>query len=182
MKTKEIWKPIAGWKSYYKISNFGRVKSIARTIKYKRLDKWVYRHLNEKILNSHRGINKYPIVCLCSTTSRRFYLVHRLVATAFIPNPKNKPTVNHKDGVKSNCHITNLEWVTGKENAIHAGQTGLLRYGNTHHLTKLTSLDIQQIRHLLTQNNSQQEIAKQFNVHQVQISKIKRGLIYKWAK
>lgn len=64
--------------------------------------------------------------------------VHRLVAMYFIPNPNNLPQVNHIDGNKSNADITNLEWVTPKENSEHASRTGLLRVGENHSSARIT--------------------------------------------
>jgi hypothetical protein len=60
-----------------------------------------------------------------ANNDRKYFLIHRLVAQTFIPNPENKPEVNHKDGNKHNCYYKNLEWVTPSENKQHAFDTGL---------------------------------------------------------
>lgn len=78
------------------------------------------RYLTQNI--SNKG---YHRVSLNKDKYRREYAVHRLVAMSFIPNPLNKPQVNHIDGNKSNNSLSNLEWVTGSENVIHAVKTGL---------------------------------------------------------
>ena len=71
-------------------------------------------------LNKRRGY-------MYTRSSNKNLQVHRLVASAFVPNPDNKPYVNHKDGNKTNNHYSNLEWVTGKENAQHAIKNGLTK-------------------------------------------------------
>lgn len=121
---KELWKDIKDYEGYYQISNFGRVKSLNRIVK--RNSKFGDLHLKEKILVQTPDKYGYP----CVTLRRKDKViqsikVHRLVANHFIPNPKNKPTVNHKDGDKTNNHINNLEWATRKEQTIHAIHTGL---------------------------------------------------------
>lgn len=74
----------------------------------------------------------YLFVGLCGDGGRKMKLIHRMVAEAFIPNPDNKPEVNHKDGNKTNNRVDNLEWVTSSENVIHAYNTGLKKPSGPH--------------------------------------------------
>ena len=72
---------------------------------------------------------RYMKVALCIKGKLKQFLVHRLVAKAFVPNPENKREVNHIDGNKTNNKVSNLEWVTARENQIHAVKTGLKKHG-----------------------------------------------------
>lgn len=78
--------------------------------------------------NKSRGYKTYKVTCLSKPDGGQYMLYnHRAVAEAFIPNPENKPSVNHKDGDKLNNRLENLEWVTAAENSAHASESGLLR-------------------------------------------------------
>lgn len=78
------------------------------------------------IKSIHIGKNGYKVVSLYNKGETKDCLLHRLLALAFIPNPENKPQVNHIDGVKTNNALANLEWVTQSENIQHAYDTGLM--------------------------------------------------------
>lgn len=107
----EEWKDIKGYEGLYQVSNEGRVKSLNRKCK-----KWNGdRKVKEKII-SFTNVSGYLKVTLFRNGIRHYYLVHRLVAEAFIPNPDNKPCIDHVNTVKTDNIVENLRWVTVKEN------------------------------------------------------------------
>lgn len=117
----EVWKDIPGYEGLYEVSNLGNIKSLE-----KNRDNGHHgstkRHYPEKILrkSDSRG---YTVSALFIQGKIKMRLIHRLVALAFIPNPLNKPEINHLDGDRKNNRVSNLEWVTRSENIIHKYQT-----------------------------------------------------------
>ena len=101
----ENWKSIAGYEGLYEVSDLGRVKSLGNNKTRK-----------DKILKPVNSTCGYLQVSLCKDGHMKQTLVHRLVAEAFIPNPNNLATVNHKDEVKTNNTVGNLEWMSQKDN------------------------------------------------------------------
>ena len=109
----ELWKDVKDYEGLYQVSTFGRVRSMDRWVTYKN---GVKRFFEGKIINTFISNNGYIRVELSKNCKKIKYLVHRLVAEAFIPNPDNLPCVNHKDEVKDNNYPYNLEWCTHEYN------------------------------------------------------------------
>ena len=125
----EIWKPIDGF-SRYQVSNFGRVKSLERTTPAG--DRGAIRHRPEMVMKGcDFGFEYLKVNMRNDMGETKNVKVHRLVAKYFIPNPDNKPCVNHKDFNRCNNHVDNLEWVTHKENSDHMNEAGRHRNGTT---------------------------------------------------
>lgn len=114
-RKEEVWLDIKGWEGKYQISSFGRVKSLERRIG------WGKGYIqSERILRDCNTPDGYKSVSL--TTQNRKYIsarIHKLVCHAFHPNFDNKPTVNHKNGVRWHNYATNVEWSTMSENVQH---------------------------------------------------------------
>lgn len=110
----EQWRDVKEYEGIYQVSNKGRVKALARNIPQKHIkNRW----FEEKILSSADG--GYKLKYLIVNLQGKINLVHRLVAQAFIDNPDNFETVNHKDGNQKNNSVENLEWLSGKANTRH---------------------------------------------------------------
>ena len=119
---EEIWRDIKGFERYYRVSSTGRVMGLKRTV-----DKVNGRRqtMNEKILLNHLSNIGYMTVNLHKDGKLFTSYVHRLVLETFLPNLLNKQTVNHKNGIKTDNRLENLEWATYGENNKHAYSIGL---------------------------------------------------------
>lgn len=164
----ERWRPIDDFEDYYLISDYGRVKRIKKT-QTSRVG-W--------ILKSSRK-NFYSVAILIRNNQRVMKLVHRLVGFAFIPNPENKPLINHKDGDKSNNHFTNLEWVTHSENHAHAYATGLRKVNPEHvHQSKLNWKQVRNLRKLSKNGHVDGSLSIKFKVCIQQVRNIIRNKVW----
>lgn len=111
----EVWKDVVGYEGIYEVSNKGRIKS---------------KHYGKEVfLKTQKTYDGYITIKLSIGGKSKRYILHRLVAIAFLDNPENKPQVNHIDCNKTNNFSDNLEWVTAQENVMHAWKNGL--NGNT---------------------------------------------------
>ena len=113
----ENWKDIKGYEGFYQISDYGNVRSLERDVYCQ--DGTFHHHVEEKILVSCVNGRGYANVNLYKNGKRKNILIHRLVALAFIPNPENKPMINHKDENPLNNCVDNLEWCTASYNNIY---------------------------------------------------------------
>jgi len=177
---QEIWKDVNGYEGLYQVSNLGRVESLQRDVNL--------------ILKPRLRRDGYLIVSLSKNGKVKSKPIHRLVATAFIPNPDNKKTVNHKDGNKLNNHVTNLEWNTSSENNKHAYNIGIKigsmtgKFGNEHNRsTKINQYN--KIGVFINSFGSSHEIKRKLNInpsHVISVCKGKRktagGFIWKYAE
>ena len=177
---EEIWKDIVGYEGFYLVSNLGNVKSIDRYVKHnygdlsRRIQKGGNRNL---IFNS----DKYYCVSLGKNGKSKTFTVHRLVAIAFLENPLNLAIVNHKDGIKTNNHYTNLEWCTAQQNTQHATENNLIPFGENHGMSKLTDMQVLEIREKYKPKGvySSYRLAVEYNVSRVLINQVVRRKIWK---
>ena len=121
MNCNEIWKPVVGYEGVYSVSSNGRVRRESGVDS-------MGRKLSSHVLKSYT--DRYVGVHLCKNGKMKNLWVHRLVAEAFLPNPKGLKTVNHKDEIKTNNNVSNLEWMSQPDNNLYNGRS--MRVGFKH--------------------------------------------------
>lgn len=170
----ERWKDIDGYDGIYQVSDFGRIKSFFSGVN----------KLHGKLLKPNIGDRGYSYIMLYKGDKKANLLLHRLVAIAFMPNPENKPEINHigKNSFglidKSYNEFYNLEWSTRKENEEHATKNGLKRYakGEASGAAKLKESDVLFIR---SSKLPKKELAVLFNISRNYINAIMNGRSWK---
>jgi hypothetical protein len=183
---EEIWKDIEGYEGLYQVSNFGRVRSLDRTIKigHKLFGNM---KLKGRLFKQQLDEHGYYRVGFKVNNKQKNFQTARLVAAAFIPNPLNKPQVNHIDGKPKNNHVDNLEWCTQSENNIHAYKHKLRVIGE-HHIevarkrftgannpsAKVSAEMVKEIRQLRNAGWRLKRISKKVNVSISYISALSR--------
>ena len=164
----EIWKDVKGYEGSYQVSNLGRVKGLARIVPHGRCGTC---SIKEKVLTPGEHRQGYLMAFLARDRKRKRIYVHRLVAIAFLSNPFNKPTVNHKDGDKSNNKSTNLEWATRSENTIHAYATGLKKpIKNAEHYRSKTVIQLDLSGNFISRHISASVASRELSISKGNIS------------
>lgn len=113
---KEIWKDVKGYEGFYQVSNLGRVRSVDRLVNGNHIN-CDFQFRKGKLRKLRKNRCGYWVVMLRKNSTAKGFLVHRLVAEAFIPNPNNLPYINHKDENPANPIVSNLEWCDAKYNS-----------------------------------------------------------------
>jgi len=170
---KEIWKDIPDFEGFYQISNYGRMRSLDRKVEHR--NGVEYQIKKGKILRLSINRDGYVKCTVSKNSNLTSFTMHRLVGLCFIKNTYNKPCINHKNGIKNDNRMENLEWVTQSENIIHSFKNGFHKpqRGSLNGAAKLNEAQVREIRLLYaTRNYLQREIASKYNISRTSISLI----------
>jgi hypothetical protein len=168
----EIWKSVVGYEGYYEVSDVGNVRRCARTYTNKGCNgKSFLPQRNKNLSSDKRG---YKRVMLFKDMQHKTYQVHRLVGFAFIPNPGNKPEINHIDGNASNNEVSNLEWCTSKENKEHFSKYLLPLMNRKRIVIESKKFNWDDIRAIRSSTKTNRQLAETYDCTQTHIIYIKK--------
>lgn len=162
-KIEEIWKDVVGYEGLYKISSIGNLKSSRRMSKI----------VGSYNLTPTLTPDGYYRLSVRREGIKKNRTIHQLVAIAFIPNPNNYNQINHKNGIKTDNRVENLEWCSTQLNTLHAINNGL------HPKGKITSTQATDIMYKIKKGISESSIATEYGVRKYSITRIKKGARWK---
>jgi hypothetical protein len=139
----EVWKNIKGYEGLYQVSSLSRVRNKDRKVLS---SSGVLRFYKSRIIKVYTHKNKSVIVTLIKDSKCKRHYLHRVIATAFLPNSHNKPCINHIDGDRSNNELDNIEWCTYKENSEHSYNNNLSSRNDNIILTNISNGEIKTFR------------------------------------
>lgn len=174
---EEVWKDIPRFEGCYQVSNYGRIKSLARF-------DYSTRFLKERIKRPCYDKDGYLIIslgCAKKNIKPKTYKIHQLVAKAFIPNPNDLPEINHIDEDKTNNRADNLEWCTTKYNLTYGHRLDCAR-GERNSKHKLTEKQVLEIRRIYKKGDleyGQNALAKKYGVSHPSIASIVKNETWK---
>lgn len=168
----EVWYDIFGFDGLYSVSNFSRVKSLKKRVKRK---DGIMIFLGERLVGVHKTKDGYLMARISKDNKASNILIHRAIAMAVIPNPNSLPEVNHKDGVKTNNLPLNLEWVSHKNNMLHAAATNLFKDMPRGVSVWCASLSETDVLMIFGSKEPYPKIAKQYGVTVSTVCSIKTG-------
>ena len=174
----EVWKDIPDYEGSYQVSNMGRIRSVDRVVTFSDGRVRKYKGKILKPLLNDRG---YERITLSNGGRCNIKRVHRLVLETFKPHVNmNDLQVNHIDGNKLNNHLTNLEWVTARDNILHAYDMGLINNkGERAPHTKLSNTDVLEILQRLSTGELHRDIGLDYGVSKSCITKINTGTTWR---
>lgn len=180
----EIWVPVLGFEKLYHVSNFGRVKSLDYLEKYfnKESGKIVSRLKKQKIKCQKISKQGYIGIKLYKDKVEHTTRVHRIVAESFLPNPNLKKHVNHKNGIKHDNRLCNLEWATPSENNKHAFRKGLriptCQKGFKNSNCKLSPMEIKRIRNHKKKYGEAKKLCQEMKISLSHYHNIRNGKVW----
>ena len=173
--SNEIWKDISGYEGLYRVSNLGRVKTMGRY--YCSGENMLVKKYQPEMLMKTGLVSGYPTLRLCKNGVKKQFQIHRLLGLHFIPNPNSYPCINHKNSIREDFRLENLEWCTYSYNAEHGFRVGgrNIIKGDAH-VNSISVIAINLKSGGERYFGSQREAGRELGIAQAQIHRVLKGI------